>query len=1022
MNREKGFDKLSNKTLDKATDKLPSNITGRTSERSASSSMESSTAISMSSNRKHYLCVTDINELEDYLGDSKIVAFDYETAPDRPYRNSSNPAYKYAALNPAMSHIVGCSFSVKPHTAVYVPRAHLVGDNMDQSEFDSFLKDFLHRRDIVKAAHNIQFESMVSYHHYGAVIQPPVYDTMAASQLILSGPVRFRTMRESGLKLLSDEVLHEKRASFEDVVKAAGADHFDELNPHESVACEYGCADADDTLRLYLIFNRWFAAHLPKHRFIAEQIESPTAVYLGLMKDNGVPLDVELMKKKGEEAEEKVAKIRDDIAFMIGDVNIGKNASTKAFKEYIYGRPSKQFSDKPSDSGDNNSGGLGMPILKYTEKGEPSMDDATMIQLTEWCEEHNPGVADLFRKVQELRKWGKIQSTYITGYLKYLDPVTGKVHPDFHALDTDTGRFNCQKPNLQNCFDDQTEILTRRGFVLFKDLEDDDKVAQWDKGEISFVKPETSIERYYEGDMVSLKNKHTDLLLTPDHRCLLKSYKTGGYYVREAKDHPQGIAMMINAGHYQFGNIHLDDYEVILLVAAQADGNINVRGIDFVFNKARKYRRLVEALKKSGAPYSDRVKKSGAIYLRLKKSDLADKLIGLLTENKCWGAWLLDFDEDTVNRILEELYHWDGCFTIKNMYSSSDKVNADWMQILYTLTDRRAHFREYMSGTPNARVNYQVGYVDRNYSYSTDIERRTVTYQGMVYCVTVPSGFIVVRRGGQTVVSGNCPRKTNDPIGVRNFIKAPEGHLIVSLDFSQIELRVGAFYCRDKTMMDTYKNNGDIHAATTSVIFGCTYEEAQDKHRDGYKEQRTIAKNVNFGTCYGLFARGLQRTLKFKAGVEKTVPECQEIIDNIKRGYPRLTSWQAETKAKAERTMYSETWLGRRRYLPNIASNEWGKKSGAERMALNTPIQGTAADIIKLACGRILQGLPERPWLKPILQIHDELTFIIPEDKLDEAVSFVKQCMEVQPFPEFDLPLIAEAAAGPTFGTLEELD
>jgi len=266
------------------------------------------------------------------------------------------------------------------------------------------------------------------------------------------------------------------------------------------------------------------------------------------------------------------------------------------------------------------------------------------------------------------------------------------------------------------------------------------------------------------------------------------------------------------------------------------------------------------------------------------------------------------------------------------------------------------------------------------------------------------------------------PRKTNDPIGVRSFIKAPEGHLIMSLDFSQIELRVGAFYCRDKVMMDTYKRGGDIHAATTSVIFGVSYEEAQDKHRKDYKEQRTIAKNVNFGTFYGLFPRGLQKTLKFKAGVEKEVWECEEIISNLKAGYPGLTRWQEATKAEAARKVYSETWLGRRRYLPNIQSDNWGLKSFAERCSLNTPIQGTAADILKMSIVRILKGLPDRPWLRPILQIHDELTFIIPEERLEEAVQFVKSCMEVQPFPEFDLPLIAEASAGPTFGAMEELE
>ena len=108
--------------------------------------------------------------------------------------------------------------------------------------------------------------------------------------------------------------------------------------------------------------------------------------------------------------------------------------------------------------------------------------------------------------------------------------------------------------------------------------------------------------------------------------------------------------------------------------------------------------------------------------------------------------------------------------------------------------------------------------------------------------------------------------------------------------------------------------------------------------------------------------------------------------------------------------------------MPNIRSDNWGMKSFAERCSLNTPIQGTAADILKLAIVRILQGLTERSWLKPILQIHDELTFIIPEDKLQEAVTFIRSCMEEKPFSAFDLPLVAEASAGETFGTMEELD
>lgn len=636
-----------------------------------------------------YKCVTTVDGIKDYIGGSRIVAFDFETSPDDPYREEDK-----AALDPAKAHIVGCSFSVKEGTGVYVPVAHRVGTNIDKDAFFAFLTAFLMDKTLIKIAHNIAFESSMAYAR-GIVIQAPVYDTICASQMSLKSIYEFRKLNESGLKRLAEELFGEPLPSFSSVTDGK---HFDELDAQDEETVRYGSADSDFALRLYHKFNDWFDRYLPKHRYIVEEIESPTAVYLGIMRTNGIPVNLPLMQERKTEAENEMERIRREIEFIIGDVNIGANCSTQAFKNYLY-----------KD--------LGLPILKTTETNREAADDMTMTLLKEWCDENRPELSGLFTLVQEYRKWGKIKSTYIDGYLKYLNPVTGCIHPELFALSTDTGRMNCRNPNAQN-----------------------------------------------------------------------------------------------------------------------------------------------------------------------------------------------------------------------------------------------------------------------------------------------------------------MPRKTNDPIGVRNFIKAPEGCLTLSLDFSQIELRVGAFYCRDERMLDTYRKNGDIHAATTSVIFGVSYEEAQDKHSDNYKEHRTIAKNVNFGTFYGLFPRGLQKALKFKAGVEKSVSECEEILESLKHGYKGLTAWQEETKADAARRMYSETWLGRRRYLPGITSENWGQKSFAERCALNTPIQGTAADILKLAITRILAGLPEREWLKPILQIHDELTFIIPEDRLKEAVAFIRACMEEKPFPEFDLPLIAEASAGPTFGMMEELE
>ena len=118
---------------------------------------------------------------------------------------------------------------------------------------------------------------------------------------------------------------------------------------------------------------------------------------------------------------------------------------------------------------------------------------------------------------------------------------------------------------------------------------------------------------------------------------------------------------------------------------------------------------------------------------------------------------------------------------------------------------------------------------------------------------------------------------------------------------------------------------------------------------------------MNFGVFYGLFPRGLQRTLRFKAGLDKSLSDCEGIISNLKAGYPNLSRWQEQARRAAAMRQYTQTFLGRRRYLPGIRSQGWGRKSFAERCALNTPIQGTAADILKLALSRLIVGLPERP-------------------------------------------------------------
>ena len=147
----------------------------------------------------NYNCVTTVDGIKDYIGGSPVVAFDFETAPDDPYREVDK-----AALDPATAHIVGCSFSVKEGTGIYVPVAHRIGTNIDRNDFFEFLTAFLMDKTIIKIAHNIAFESSMAYAS-GIVIQAPVYDTICASQMSPKSTYEFRNLNESGLKRLAEE-------------------------------------------------------------------------------------------------------------------------------------------------------------------------------------------------------------------------------------------------------------------------------------------------------------------------------------------------------------------------------------------------------------------------------------------------------------------------------------------------------------------------------------------------------------------------------------------------------------------------------------------------------------------------------------------------------------------------------------------------------------------------------------------------------------------------------------------------
>jgi len=237
-----------------------------------------------------YKPIYTLEELQNYLTGASHVAFDIETAPDEKYRKDEK-----ASLDAHKSQIAGISFSVAEGSGVYLPLTHRTGKNAtEQDTLWQWLVDFFTDPAITKIAHNLAFESQFLY-ACSIVIQEPVYDTIAAAQLIYKNEKEFRSLGDCGLKTLVDEYFHEQLPSYADTV---GNLHFDELNPAAEATVRYACADADYTLRLYHLLNNWFDRFLPKHRFIVEKVESPTAIYVGLMRYNGLPIDRALMEAK----------------------------------------------------------------------------------------------------------------------------------------------------------------------------------------------------------------------------------------------------------------------------------------------------------------------------------------------------------------------------------------------------------------------------------------------------------------------------------------------------------------------------------------------------------------------------------------------------------------------------------------------------------------------------------------------------------------------------------------------------
>ena len=244
----------------------------------------------------------------------------------------------------------------------------------------------------------------------------------------------------------------------------------------------------------------------------------------------------------------------------------------------------------------------------------------------------------------------------------------------------------------------------------------------------------------------------------------------------------------------------------------------------------------------------------------------------------------------------------------------------------------------------------------------------------------------------------NIPVRTQEGKNIRKVFVADKNKVFIDADYSQIELRVLAHLSKDCVMIDSFKNNLDIHYKTASEVFGVPIEEVTDN-------QRRSAKAVNFGIVYGISDYGLSKDLNI------TRNEARQYIDGYLNTYPNIKNYMEEIVKTAKKDGYVTTILGRKRYIPEINSKNFNIRSFGERIALNTPIQGSAADIIKLAMIKVYERLKEEKVnAKLILQIHDELIIECDEKEKDIVKNILKESMEN--VYKLDLPLKVDVCEG----------
>jgi len=401
-----------------------------------------------------------------------------------------------------------------------------------------------------------------------------------------------------------------------------------------------------------------------------------------------------------------------------------------------------------------------------------------------------------------------------------------------------------------------------------------------------------------------------------------------------------------------------------------------------------KLRRVYEAIELPVMPVLLAMERQGVLLDRAKLEAQSHELgkTMLALEQKAYEAAGQPFNLNSPKQIQEILFERQGLPVKKKTPSGQPSTDEDVLAELaldYPLPKLLLEFR--------AVAKLKSTYTDK-------LPKMTDPQTGRVHTTYSQAVAVTGRLASNDPNLQNIPVRTAEGRRIREAFIAPLGWKLISADYSQIELRIMAHLSGDEGLRHAFAHGHDVHRATAAEVFGLPLEKVSD-------DERRTAKTINFGLIYGMSNFGLAQNL----GIERTT--AQAYIDSYFSRYPGVKRYMDGTREQARRTGYVETLFGRRLWLPEMKSGSPGRRQAAERAAINAPMQGTAADLIKLAMVSVQDWLhADGLRARLVMQVHDELVLEVPVEELDTVSEGVRARM--QDVAQLDVPLIVDVGVG----------